>query len=329
MVRQSEIALSQAVDGFLLHKSAEGRSRHTLSDYRVSLGKLQAFAGDLPLRQLGVGRLRSFFAYLNDGYTTVPAGIAPRPEQALSQKTIRNIHAAVSSMFTWAIAEGYAKANPMTRIARPKGSPPPIEPLTQADVVALLQAAAETTPWKTRPGIRTQRPTAKRDQAIILVLVDTGLRASELCALTVGDWNDATGHLQVLLGKGRKSRTVRASDSTRRAIWKYLAARGPQLPDDAPLFAVAENGREAHLSRYALGRLLSRMGQRAGVRNVHPHRFRHTFAIEYLRNNGDIYTLQEILGHSTLDMVKKYLAIAQADLDTKHKSASPVRNWRL
>jgi integrase/recombinase XerD len=328
MVRQSEIMLSQAVDGFLLHKSAEGRSRHTLSDYRVCLRKLSLYCGDLPLRQLGVGRLRAFFAHLNDGYTSVPAGIAPRPEQALSQKTIRNIHAAISSLFTWAIAEGYAKTNPMTRIARPKGAPPPIEPLTQADVVALLQAAAETAAWKTRPGTRTQRPTAKRDMAMILVLVDTGLRASELCNLIIADFTDATGHLQVRMGKGRKSRTVRASDSTRRAIWKYLATRG-QPAGDEPLFAVIENGHPCPLSRYALGRLLARMGARAGIHNVHPHRFRHTFAIEYLRNNGDIYTLQEILGHSTLDMVKKYLSIAQADLDTKHKSASPVRNWRL
>jgi integrase/recombinase XerD len=328
MVRQSEITLSKAVEGFLLHKAAEGKSRHTLSDYRVSLNKLLEHAGDIPLRQLGIGRLRNFFAYLNDGYTTTPAGIAPRPEQALSQKTIRNIHAAVSSMFTWAISEGYAKANPMSRIQRPKGEPPPIEPLSQADIVALMQAAAETTPWKNRPGIRTQRPTADRDQAIILTLLDTGLRASELCSLTTGDFNQSTGHIQVLRGKGKKSRTVRASDSTRRAIWRYLASRG-QLADDAPLFATSQNGHELHMSRYALGRLLERMGERAKVRNVHPHRFRHTFAIEYLRNNGDIYTLQQILGHSTLDMVKKYLHIAQADLDTKHKSASPVRNWRL
>jgi site-specific recombinase XerD len=76
-------------------------------------------------------------------------------------------------------------------------------------------------------------------------------------------------------------------------------------------------------------RVLYLLLKRAGVRRVYPHRFTHTFAIEYLGNGGDIYTLQAILGHSSLDMVRRYLAIMQADLDAQHRSASPVRNWRL
>jgi hypothetical protein len=68
---------------------------------------------------------------------------------------------------------------------------------------------------------------------------------------------------------------------------------------------------------------------RAQVQDVHPHRFRHTFAVNYLRNGGDIYTLQMILGHSSLNMVRHYLSLAQADLDAAHRRASPVENMRL
>jgi len=74
---------------------------------------------------------------------------------------------------------------------------------------------------------------------------------------------------------------------------------------------------------------LQAIGNRAGVRNVHPHRFRHTFAISFLRNGGNGYTLQMILGHTTMEMVRKYLNLAQADLESAHRLASPVANWRL
>ena len=94
----------------------------------------------------------------------------------------------------------------------------------------------------------------------------------------------------------------------------------------APLFAT-KDGRP--LTRVALLELVSDLGAKAGVVDTHPHRFRHTFAINFLRNGGNVYELQMALGHSSLDMVKRYLSLAQTDLDRAHQEASPVANWRL
>lgn len=83
------------------------------------------------------------------------------------------------------------------------------------------------------------------------------------------------------------------------------------------------------MRRDNLGNMLESAATRAGLSNLNPHRFRHTFAITFLRNGGDIYTLREILGHESLEMCLHYLAIAQSDLDAAHRRASPVQNWRL
>uniref|UniRef100_A0A7C4PLW1 Site-specific integrase n=1 Tax=Anaerolinea thermolimosa TaxID=229919 RepID=A0A7C4PLW1_9CHLR len=75
--------------------------------------------------------------------------------------------------------------------------------------------------------------------------------------------------------------------------------------------------------------MLAELGDKSSVSHVFPHRFRHTFAIQFLRNGGNIYSLQKILGHSTLDIVKRYLAIAQYDVDHDHIVASPMKCWDL
>jgi site-specific recombinase XerD len=104
-----------------------------------------------------------------------------------------------------------------------------------------------------------------------------------------------------------------------------LTTRPEARPDD-PLFA---NHLGRPLTRDALRHLISRIGQCAGIPNANVHRFRHTFAINFLRNGGNAYTLQRLLGHSTMEMVKTYFAQSAQDDSDNHRRASPVANWRL
>jgi integrase/recombinase XerD len=194
---------------------------------------------------------------------------------------------------------------------------PEIIPFTTDELKAILNAC-EYTKVATRGGtaFRMKRPTAARDKALISLLLDTGLRVGEVTRLKIEDINLNNGEVHVApYGSGQKTkpRTVFLGKTSRRAVWYYLSSRDYRANE--PLFK---------LSTKSIYHLLLRMGERATVSNVHPHRFRHTFAIFYLRNGGDVFSLQRILGHSSSDTVQHYLALADADLSEAHRRASPV-----
>lgn len=306
--------LSQAIDGFMLFKTGEGLSPRTLALYGYHLKQLQMWSSDPPLDELDQAAIAAFLIYLREEYRPTRSGGDTSP---LSSQSIYNAWTALRSFYRWA-AGALDAPSPMAGIPRPKVRNEEQAPFTQDEVKRLLAAVK---PVKAKRPLSGKRYLdALRDRAVIMVLLDTGLRAGELCALKIGDAHLASGRLSIH-GKGGKSRQVFLGAHSRPALWRYLQER----PDDpaAPLFVA--NGRP--LTRSALYKRLIVIGRSVNIPECRPHRFRYTFAIQYLRNGGDIFTLQALLGHSSMKMVSYYLKLASADVEQAHKRASPVDNW--
>jgi integrase/recombinase XerD len=323
------LSLAKAITGFLQYKAAEGLSPNTLQSYQRDLKLWLEYAGDIPLQKITTALLQEYFVWLRTDYQ--PRRIT-RNREALASKTIHNFYISLCAFFTWAKRE-LDLPNPIKAIPAPKFEQAPIEPFTKEEVEALLKACEQCNEAKTadRRKYIMRRATGRRDQAIIMTLLDTGLRASELSALKVGDVDLKTGKVLVKHGrlggaKGGKGRTVFLGKAARRVLWRYLAEREDGEEPDAPLFLVKY---DRPMNKNALRLIIVHLGQKAGVKKCHPHRFRHTFALTYLRAGGDVFTLQALLGHSTLDMVQHYARLAEIDVEQAHKRASPADNWRL
>lgn len=308
-----KIFLSQALEGYDIAANARHLSEHTLADYYNTFRKFQAFLGCDPFFQdITQKQIEQFLGSLQ-----------------VSKKTVLNYHTGLSALWEWAVeTEHLVPENILHNIERPKPEKPDIIPFTEAEIRLLLSTINQSKPYISHGSPASHNLFhADRNRAIILLLLDTGMRASELCDLRIKDMDirSANKYIKVIHGKGDKSRHIPISPRTAQSIWKYLTGRQDTRISD-PLFVTRNN---YSLGRTNLGDILLYAGQRAGVTSCHPHRFRHTFAINFLRNGGNIYTLQSILGHESLKTCLVYLKIAETDIETAHRLASPVDNWRL
>jgi len=329
----THITLSQAIEGYLLDANARRLSPRTITTYLQIFHRFQDYLGDVLLTEISPDDIRRFLNHLASA-PIIPSSPIARPPRTLSDKTIHNHHIALSALWTWATKEGFTTHHIVRAVDRPQFEQRAIHPYSRQDIEAMLTACNRSQPY-IRPGKREcthARTTASRDRAIILLLTDTGLRASELAA----DPRRQTPGLRIqhldqrnlqitVFGKGDKERLLPICHQTLKATWRYLVTRPDAIPAD-PLFLSKQKG---PLTTSGLYQLTHRLGQRAGILNAHPHRFRHTFAINFLRNGGNIYALQRMLGHTTLEMVKRYLELAQTDIENAHRRASPVANWNL
>jgi integrase len=183
----------------------------------------------------------------------------------------------------------------------PKLDHPVVDPLTVAEVRALLQTCVPGS--GDDPSVdRSLRHV--RDEAIIRLMVETGIRLSEVIALTAPDLDLAAGLVTIRRGKGGRGRVIPVGPATTAAIHAYLAVRRTQPHADRVELWVGE--RRCGLEADALYRSLRRRAERAGITGFRPHRLRHTAAHRWLAAGGSESGLMAMAGWTRVDMLIRY-----------------------
>lgn len=221
--------------------------------------------------------------------------------------SVQSYYRVLRTFCNWLVEEEHLDVSPMAKVKPPVARPDQIQPLTHQQVAQLIKGAKAS-----------EYP--MRNTAMIALILDTGLRVSELCGLTLADLDMDNWSLRVM-GKGNKARTVYAgSRLCQKALSDYLRQRDREGHD--PLFQSEQGGNK--FTTMGVYHIIQACGKLGGVEGVGPHDLRHTFAFSFIQGGGSEFTLQTMLGHTSLTMTRKYVNLAGADLSAQARAVGAL-----
>lgn len=294
--------MNQHIKIYLDHLAFERRlSEHTLLAYQVDLehflswlcGKLKT---DEALFLLSHYHIRDYLSNIVDDYK--PSSIA------------RKI-SAIRSWLNYLVEEGIIKSSPADLIESPKIAKPLPKPITVEEAFTLCDMQA------------LDDATDIRSKTICELLYATGIRISELASLDVDDV-DLTNRVVRVFGKGKKERIVPFHKACKEILAVWISHIRPQFlngQEEKALF-LGEKGKRIHPRIVRL--CLSELGSKYDInKNMHPHRFRHSFATHMLESGADLRGIQELLGHKSISTTERYMDLDLASLMRQYDSAHP------
>jgi len=300
-IQMSEIALDKLVLHFSQCNKAEGKSPKTVAWHTQMLTSFLAF-----LKTAGLGETLADLTPAN-----VRRFILHEQSRKVSPYTVQARVRSLKSFGSWLFREGYLDQNLLAQVKLPKAPIKMIEPLTDNEIERLLSVRNPLT------------AIGCRDIAILITLLGTGLRESELSNLHFEDTNLKASYLKVM-GKGAKERVVPTGALGQKILWRYIFHFRPEPQNDLNDFLfLTLDGKKVQPDAIRL--LLKRWGKKAGVPRLHAHLCRHTYATKFLTHNcGDVFRLQQILGHTTLEMVRRYVHYTSTEAMIQGHVKSPV-----
>ncbi len=279
------------LEDFLLSGRVEGKKSSTLKWYKEYLTPFVRF---LDREGLNQATLRKYVNSLFDRLKVVTVDTHVR---------------AIKAFLNFLYREGYLEENFASTLKRPRLPKQFPHILNDEQVMSLLKAPNK----KTWAGFR--------NYVMLLTFLDTGIRLSELLTLTLDRVDLVRGSLTVT-GKGEKEREVYMGKTLKKAMARWLKLRGFHPYEDRVF--ITQDGRP--LKKRGVEQIIRRLAQKAGIEGVRcsPHTLRHTFATNYIRNGGDVFTLQRLLGHSNIETCMVYVHMGGKQLREAMLKYSPM-----
>ena len=212
----------------------------------------------------------------------------------------------------------YCREPPLRHLLLPRAGDTYEMPFSDEELAQLVAAARADTVF------------GARDTAMLLFLMDSATRATDLAQLRIGDVTLQTGLVLVVRGKGSKTRAVTVGDETRLALRRYTVVHDSRPgADRRPEAAFFQSLRGTAFTYYGLRSWLRRLCERAGVPRAHLHLFRHTSAVDTLDVGADLRTVQLKLGHASIATTQRYLNMASQRMSDRQRAFSPVDHLKL
>lgn len=300
--------LDRLVDQFLVDRRARGFTARTLESYGCVLRRFRRF-----LDERGIDELADITAAVLADYQTDVMTQPGRNGRTLMMASQVHLISHVRMFFRYLVAKTYFLIDPAAALALPHC---PRRPPDRVLDLSTMKRLLEAPPVKTPLGIR--------DRAMLELLYSTGVRASELIGLDIGDIDLAQGELRVRHGKGRKARQVPVGDVACQWVRRYLERSRPRFARRASEMALFVSAYGRRLHRVILARIVRMHAKAAGIRmRVSPHGLRHTFATHMLQGKASLRHLQEMLGHASLSTTQIYTKVDISDLKDVHRRCHP------
>lgn len=278
---------------FARHLKAEGLADRTLTIYGQAITFYSKWLVEQDrepvLDELTRAAIREWLAQLS--------------ERGLEPGTVKTRYRGLFRFCGWLVDEGELEENPMAKLSPPVPKAKPVPILSDEELAALLKACGG------------KEFSDRRDEALIRLLLDCGVRVSEACGLSVADV-DLDQTVAMVRGKGNKVRPVYFSARTARALDRYARMRRTHRWGHLDAFFLTQRG---PLSPDGARERMKVRGAQAGITDLHPHRFRHTFAHDFLVNGGQERDLKRLAGWSSDVMLERYGASAA---DARAKAAA-------
>jgi site-specific recombinase XerD len=297
------ITFEEGLQAYRIFAQASGHSKRTIQWITSSVRYFAESLGDKhDVLKVTANDLRRFVISWGQRPKFTEHPYTKAQNENISPVSVQTYARGVRAFFGHLADEEIIPANPMQKVKIPKVTVKSVPTHNVDEVSQLLRMPDKNT------------PTGFRDFAIMLTILDTHGRLSEICNISCDGINLEAGTLR-LMGKGSKERFVPIGAKTCRAILKYKVKYRPQ-PIGANAFWLTEDGNKISPNRIEV--LISKYGEKAGLGRCYPHKLRHTASVLYLRNGGDPFSLQKILGHSSLQMTRHYCNLADTDVKQQH-----------
>ena len=278
------------LEEFLKEKMANNYSKDTLEQYFLAVKKLYEYTH----KEVTLITKDDIINYLN--YYRYS-----RPNKELKPNTIRNRYLQLSSFFTWLYVNKYIAENPFVYISTPKGEIPKKQIITPSEIEQIVISCE-----KGKKGIKLAR-----DLAVISFFLDTGVRAGEFCKIKIGDINWEKNRVNVIRGKGNKSRTTFFGDRTKERLYEYLKYR--DYNDNDYLFT--HYYRNKPLSVSGAERIIKNIAQSSEILRLHPHLFRTSYVTNMISKGVAPNVVKQLLGHASLETLEFYVDLSEQEIE--------------